>query len=64
MQMMMMKAYILTEEARVKEGGSSSSTDAWVPKNAKEAFEVIQKNLAQEAKSEVAALARELRDSA
>ena len=44
LQMIIMKAYIVAEESKAKEGGSSSSTDPWIPQNAKEAFEQNQES--------------------
>ena len=42
--MIIMKAYIVAEETKAKSGGSSASTDPWIPQNAKEAFEKIQES--------------------
>ena len=42
LQMLMMKAFVLNEEAKEKTGSSSaSSTDVWIPKDPKEAFQMI-----------------------
>ena len=64
MQMMIMKAYIVGEEERAKSGGASSSTDPWIPKDAKEAFDKIQGTCANVAHGSVAEFANFLRDGA
>ena len=64
MQMMIMKAYIVGEEERTKSGGASSSTDPWIPKDAKEAFDKIQSTCAADAHESVAQFASFLRDGA
>ena len=63
MQMLIMKAYIVCEEEKAKSGGASSSTDPWIPKNATEAFETIQKVCPQVAQQSVASFATLLRAS-
>ena len=64
MQMLIMKAYIVCEEDKAKSGGASSSTDPWIPKNATEAFETIQKVCPEVAEQSVASFATLLRGSA
>ena len=64
MQMMIMKAYIVGEEERANSGGASSSTDPWIPKDAKEAFDKIQATCADVAHESVAQFANFLRDGA
>ena len=64
MQMMIMKAYIVGEEERANSGGASSSTDPWIPKDAKEAFDKIQASCANKEIVSVAQFAKSLLDVA
>ena len=64
MQMMVMKAYIVGEEEKAKSSQASSSTDPWVPKDAKEAFEKIHTACTEDTKLDVAAFANLLRSEA
>lgn len=62
LQMMMMKAFVLSEEEAEKNGArsSSSSGEPWRPKNAKEAFEKIVEVTNSKEAAEVAKFAKEL----
>ena len=64
LQMMMMKAYIVGEEQKSRSEGASSSTDPWVPANAKEAFQKICQACSTSDEDDVASFANLLRDGA
>ena len=61
LQMMMMKAYVLSEEQTAASGSSaSSSTAPWKPSTPKEAFEKIQEALTGQEQQEVQSFANNL----
>ena len=64
LQIMMMKAYIVSQEKHEAAGGASSSTEPWVPSNPKEAFEVIEEAVDKMQSDEVSKLAQDIVQSA
>ena len=65
LQMLMMKAFVMDQEAKNKTGSaSSSSTDPWMPKDAQEAFQKIIDVTSQTEEKEVQAFATLLRNEA
>ena len=67
LQILMMKAFVLGEEIKSKASGSegaSSSSEPWMPKDPKEAFDKIQELVSQTEQAEVTKFAATLRASA
>ena len=64
MQIIVMKASLVEQEAKSQSGGSSSSTDPWTPTSPKEAFDKINELLSDSDNAEIERFAAALRAKA